>query len=184
MIGYIDLIKGGRSYPPPTGVSDAASPLAWLYDWVNLIKTLIQLSAHSSTVVLIGKRRSRKVKLRKICLIPSPSLLLHALFPCHCFSSFVLHFFFQITDQYSCDRISEAADESAKSINGELDAVYMDNNQSPMKWQYFGSEYGIINQFPASKAPDCSSYDHRFRSVILIGLWKMLVFEHCFSRAV
>ena len=91
--------------------------------------------------------------------------------------------FFQITDQYSCDRISEAADESAKSINGKLDVVYMDNNQSPMKWQYFGSEYGIINQFPASKAPDCSSYDHRFRSVILIGLWKMLVFWTLFFKS-
>lgn len=84
------------------------------------------------------------------------------------FSSFAS---LQITEEYSCDRISEAAGtlgESAngnlQSINGNLDVVYKVNNKSPMKWQYFGSEYGIINQFPTSKASDCSSYDHRFRS--------------------
>ena len=45
--------------------------------------------------------------------------------------------------------------------------MYKENARSnpSLKWQYFGSEFGIINQFPSSRAADCGSYDHRFRYV-------------------
>jgi hypothetical protein len=44
-----------------------------------------------------------------------------------------------------------------------LDDTFEDNKKIPLKWQYFGSEKGILNQFPSSKPSDCSSYDNRFR---------------------
>ena len=70
----------------------------------------------------------------------------------------------QISDHKSCDRITQTADESAESLYGKLDSIYIQNNKVPMKWQYFGSEKGVLNQFPASRTSSCNStYDHRFR---------------------
>ena len=69
----------------------------------------------------------------------------------------------QISRDHSCDRVSGIADISAPSLYGRLDSIYKTNDQAPLKWQYFGSEFGVINQYPAGKAPDCDSYDHRFR---------------------
>ncbi len=83
-------------------------------------------------------------------------------FPC----AYVLPSFlssFQVSKDHSCDRVSGIADISARSVYGELDSVYKENEQAPLKWQYFGSELGVLNQFPAGKAPDCTTYDHRFR---------------------
>ncbi len=69
----------------------------------------------------------------------------------------------QVSRDRSCDRVSGIADNSAPSLFGQLDGVYKENERAPLKWQYFGSELGVLNQFPAGKAPDCDTYDHRFR---------------------
>ncbi|XP_074645932.1 VWFA and cache domain-containing protein 1-like isoform X2 [Tubulanus polymorphus] len=42
----------------------------------------------------------------------------------------------------------------------------MKNNlaaDSTLKWQYFGSEEGVMTMFPAASVPSCTSYDPRFR---------------------
>lgn len=69
----------------------------------------------------------------------------------------------QITREHSCDRRSGAADPAAPSLYDLLYQTYQQNDQNPLKWQYFGSEAGVANQYPAGRAPDCTSYDHRFR---------------------
>jgi hypothetical protein len=68
-----------------------------------------------------------------------------------------------ISKKQSCDRVSGIASQSAYSLYGRLDAAFEGNQKVPLKWQYFGSEKGILNQFPSSRPADCSSYDNRFR---------------------
>ena len=69
----------------------------------------------------------------------------------------------QISEDQSCDRVSGIASKSAYSLYGKLDSTFEDNHRIPLKWQYFGSEKGILNQYPSSRPQDCSSYDNRFR---------------------
>ncbi|KAL5510739.1 hypothetical protein EMCRGX_G006337, partial [Ephydatia muelleri] len=65
----------------------------------------------------------------------------------------------------SCDRVSAEAGPGMHqdSLFGKLTDVYMDNYQPPLKWQYFGSETGVCNVYPAFRADSCGSFDPRFR---------------------
>ena len=66
----------------------------------------------------------------------------------------------------SCDRVSADSGPGARqeSLSGQkLEDVYINNYQYPLKWQYFGSETGVSNVYPAFRAGDCTSYDVRFR---------------------
>ena len=75
----------------------------------------------------------------------------------------------QISVQQTCDRISGIASTLAESVYGFLDSTFEENQIIPLKWQYFGSEKGILNQYPSSRPSDCSSYDNRFRWVWIVN---------------
>ena len=65
----------------------------------------------------------------------------------------------------SCDKLSGQAGPGAQqeSVYGKLIGVYTDNSHAPVKWQYFGSEKGVSNLYPAYKVEDCNSFDPRYR---------------------
>eukprot|EP00731_Ephydatia_muelleri_P032598 Em0024g142a len=65
----------------------------------------------------------------------------------------------------SCDKVSGQSGPGAQqeSVYGKLIAVYTDNSHAPVKWQYFGSEKGVSNVYPAYKVDNCDSFDPRYR---------------------
>ena len=66
----------------------------------------------------------------------------------------------------ACVKVSEGAQSNRRYLDNlfvsEMKQVL--NDYSFIKWQYFGSDEGMLTKFPAfeDKAP-CSSYDPRFR---------------------
>jgi hypothetical protein len=46
---------------------------------------------------------------------------------------------------------------------------------STLKWQYFGDENGVLTMFPANKFTDCGSYDARYRFVFAFNIFSTVL---------
>ncbi|XP_062512839.1 VWFA and cache domain-containing protein 1-like isoform X2 [Corticium candelabrum] len=64
-----------------------------------------------------------------------------------------------------CERLSGSADPSYYNIGPAIRDILKKNleNYPTLKWQYFGSEQGLITLYPSFHTSDCSTYDPRFR---------------------
>ncbi len=69
-----------------------------------------------------------------------------------------------------CFRKSEfAADNPTFASDVLLEAFVANREEVPLvKWQYFGTEEGVLFSFPAQKTMMCKGYDPRFRSALYV----------------
>ncbi|CAB4014943.1 Hypothetical predicted protein [Paramuricea clavata] len=71
-----------------------------------------------------------------------------------------------------CELRAKYVSKGAKHLSKSLKETMINNlNKNPdLKWQYFGSQEGILPVYPAFKFPSCDSYDNRVRPWYVEGI--------------
>ena len=71
---------------------------------------------------------------------------------------------------HACLRVSaDAEDGEVLPSNEDIQQLFNDqfNRNDVLKWQYFGSEDGLLVVYPGSVQDTCDEYDPRYRYVIV-----------------
>ena len=71
-----------------------------------------------------------------------------------------------------CELRAKYVSKGAKHLSKSLKETMINNlNKNPdLRWQYFGSQEGILSVYPAFKFPSCDSYDNRVRPWYVEGI--------------
>ncbi|XP_070569588.1 VWFA and cache domain-containing protein 1-like [Ptychodera flava] len=74
-------------------------------------------------------------------------------------------FFFYIDINTACERVSPEAKNDARRLPTRVIDVMKRNYEenSGIKWQYFGNEGGVFTIYPANSRSACDDYDSRYR---------------------
>ena len=78
----------------------------------------------------------------------------------------------KIYDDKLCEIHAKYHSTGTKHLSKSLVETMIDNgNKNPdLRWQYFGSQEGILSLYPAHKFSSCDSYDNRVRPWYVEGI--------------
>ncbi|XP_006822257.1 VWFA and cache domain-containing protein 1-like [Saccoglossus kowalevskii] len=70
-----------------------------------------------------------------------------------------------ISENYACERISPTVTDDPERLSNDVVTVMKENNRQipQIKWQYYGTEQGMMTIYPANKQNGCDIYDNRYR---------------------